>query len=630
VVAGEQAGAGQAQHQVGCERLGDVRLAGIGGDVGAGRRLQPPPGPRTLALPPVQGGHPHAERRAQVGDQVGQRPVVGERAGERGHGLGLGPRPGRVEPAAPDAVDEHADHAGGHDVDAEGEDVLGLGDVPLEVGRREVPVGEHEAGQDGAQGREHAADQRDGHGEHQVEQQHGGQPDRVAHAVERHRQQRQARGRHAPAPELAPAGERGEDAAQAGESAAPGLSLVGSRRRDDVDVDRPGQAGHPVDDRPLEQLLPGRAAAGAEDDLGGVLGPGEVDEGGGHVAARDLPEDAAHLLQQPAVLGDAGRRALRQARVRLDVDAQQLAARALGHAGGPADQHVAGRRPGHGDDDALAGLPRLGDAVALAVLLERVVDAVGDPEQGELPQGGQVAGPEVVGERGADLLGPVDVAVGHAAAQGLGRLVDHLDLVGGAHHVVGDRLPLPDPRDALDDVVERLEVLDVERGDHLDAGVEQLGDVLPALGVPAAGDVGVGQLVDERHLGPPGQHGVDVHLLEHRAAVVHPAAGHDLEVADLLGGAGAPVRLHEPDDHVGAALLPAPPLVEHGERLADSRGGAQVDAQDPPAGGPGPAPGAGRLVAVGSVAHCAQNPMTARQPWSAGRLRRAPGSAAAR
>ena len=66
-------------------------------------------------------------------------------------------------------------------------------------------------------------------------------------------------------------------------------------------------------------------------------------------------------------------------------------------------------------------------------------------------------------------------------------------------HLVGDRLPLLDAADPLHHVVERLQVLDVDRGDHVDAGVEQLVDVLPALLVPAAGDVGVRELVDQRH-----------------------------------------------------------------------------------------------------------------------------------
>jgi hypothetical protein len=49
-----------------------------------------------------------------------------------------------------------------------------------------------------------------------------------------------------------------------------------------------------------------------------------------------------------------------------------------------------------------------------------------------------------------------------------------------------------------DDVVERLDVLDVDGGDDVDAGVQQLFDVLPPLLVAGAGCVGVGELVDER------------------------------------------------------------------------------------------------------------------------------------
>ena len=81
--------------------------------------------------------------------------------------------------------------------------------------------------------------------------------------------------------------------------------------------------------------------------------------------------------------------------------------------------------------------------VLAAVLLEVLVDPVGDPQQGQLAQRGEVAGPEVVGQGGVDLVGLVDVAVRHPAAQRLRRHVDQLDLVGAAHHLVGHGLPLP-------------------------------------------------------------------------------------------------------------------------------------------------------------------------------------------
>ena len=80
------------------------------------------------------------------------------------------------------------------------------------------------------------------------------------------------------------------------------------------------------------------------------------------------------------------------------------------------------------------------------------------------------------------------------------RQVDELELVGAADDLVGDRLALLDAGDLLDDVVQRLEVLDVQRRDDVDAGLEQLLDVLPALLVARAGDVRVRELVDERDL----------------------------------------------------------------------------------------------------------------------------------
>ena len=60
---------------------------------------------------------------------------------------------------------------------------------------------------------------------------------------------------------------------------------------------------------------------------------------------------------------------------------------------------------------------------------------------------------------------------------------------------------------------------------------EQLLDVLPALLVAGARHVGVRELVDERHLGPPLEHRVEVHLLEVGAAIRQPDPRDYLEAA---------------------------------------------------------------------------------------------------
>ena len=104
------------------------------------------------------------------------------------------------------------------------------------------------------------------------------------------------------------------------------------------------------------------------------------------------------------------------------------------------------------------------------------------------------------------------------------------------------------------DVVERLEVLDVDVGDDVDAGVQQFLDVLPALLVPRAGHVRVRELVDQRDLGPAGEDRVEVHLRELGTPVVDRRAWEDLEALQQRRGVRAAVRLDERDHHVRAAF----------------------------------------------------------------------------
>ena len=74
-----------------------------------------------------------------------------------------------------------------------------------------------------------------------------------------------------------------------------------------------------------------------------------------------------------------------------------------------------------------------------------------------------------------------------------------------------------------DDVVQAFDVLDVQRGVDVDAGGQQFLDIQVALGMPAAGRVGVGELVDQHELRAAREDGVEVHLLEHAALVVDAA-----------------------------------------------------------------------------------------------------------
>lgn len=349
--------------------------------------------------------------------------------------------------------------------------------------------------------------------------------------------------------------------------------------RDDVHVEvgagLPGDGGaHPG----AVDVLPGLATAGAEDDLGGVDPPGEGQERGGYVVADDVVEGAPEVLDEGALDRELLGRRGGQAVAAGDVHREDLAARSLGgHPGGAADERAALRSPGQSDDDALARLPGRADVVFAAVLLEVLVDPVGDPQERQLAQGGEVAGAEVVGQGGVDLVGLVDVAVGHAAPQRLGRHVDEFDLVRTPGDLVGDGLLLPHPGYRLHDVTQGLQVLDVDGGDHVDAGLEEFLDVLPALGVAGAGHVGVGEFVHERHGGRPVQDGVDVHLREDGRAVLDVAAPDLLQAVQQHLRARPVVVLHERDDAVRAPLHPAVGLGQHRVRLADAGCRTQVD-----------------------------------------------------
>ena len=391
------------------------------------------------------------------------------------------------------------------------------------------------------------------------------------------RQHRQADRRQREAPDHAASRQRGGPATTAERQNA-GLVLVGVADHVDVDVDA-RLANHTVDHRAAHQLPESRAARRAEDELRGVQRARRVDERLGHVRADDLAELAAHLLDKPPLAFELLRRADGQSILGADVDGYEVALGPLGHPRGAPDEALALRLSRERDEHALARLPRLLDSVAFAVGPQALLHPIGDPQQRELAQRREVARPEVVRERHVDPLRRVDVAPRQARAHRLGREVDELQLVCPPHDLVGDRLPLPDARDLLDHVVQRLEVLDVQRRDHVDARLEQLLDVLATLLVARAGHVGVGELVDESDLRPTREQRVEVELLERLPPILEAAPRQHLEVADLLGRAPPTVRLDEPDDHVLAPLGATAALVQHRERLADAGSGAEVDAQ---------------------------------------------------
>ncbi len=136
-------------------------------------------------------------------------------------------------------------------------------------------------------------------------------------------------------------------------------------------------------------------------------------------------------------------------------------------------------------------------------------------------------------------------------------------------------------------------MLDVQRREHVDAGVEDVLDVLVALRMLDARRVRVRKLVDQAELRGAGEDAGQVHFLEHRAAVARRCGAAPAETFGELRRSPRAVRLEQADHDVAPGFLLCVTLDQHPERLADAGG----HAEDTPGGARGGAPFTGRSCA---------------------------------
>ena len=230
-------------------------------------------------------------------------------------------------------------------------------------------------------------------------------------------------------------------------------------------------------------------------------------------------------------------------------------------AGAAADQGFALGAAGQPDDDPLPGRPAGFDAVSRPIPCEPLVHPVRQPQQGQLTQGRQVARTVVVGERGIDPVSRDDLAVREALPQEFGGDVHQLDLPGPPGDLIGHALRRPDVGDGADDVAEGREMLDVQGGQDVDAGVEQFINILPAVGVRAVRGVGVGVVIDDGRGGAAADDRVQVELFEVEPSIRNPPALDQLEsLPSGTGCRGAPGpgrrRRRRPRRHRAAGAPP--------------------------------------------------------------------------
>ncbi len=249
--------------------------------------------------------------------------------------------------------------------------------------------------------------------------------------------------------------------------------------------------------------------------------------------------------------------------------AVQRAPQRVGQPLGGADQFGRARQLADRDKDPLARRIRPGERLGAQLGEHPRVDRLRGAAQRELAQCGQVRPAEEMAKGARRLLGDIDLARLQPRDQLVGWQVDDLDL-GVLEHPVGHGLADAYPSKAGDGVVQRFDVLDVDRGEDVDARRQQLVDVHEALRVARARRVGVGELVDQREARPAGEEGVDVHLGERRPIGVDDPPRDDLERPDERLGLGPAVRLDEADDDVGPFTQAHRGVGQHLVGLADA------------------------------------------------------------
>jgi hypothetical protein len=89
----------------------------------------------------------------------------------------------------------------------------------------------------------------------------------------------------------------------------------------------------------------------------------------------------------------------------------------------------------------------------------------------------------------------------------------------------------------------------------------------------------MGELVDEHDLRMPTEHGVEVHLLEHRATMLDHPTRDDLEICQARLSHRSTVAFHDADHDVRAAVAASMTLVEHRDGLPDAGSGSEVDTE---------------------------------------------------
>ena len=294
------------------------------------------------------------------------------------------------------------------------------------------------------------------------------------------------------------------------------------------------------------------------------------------IARKHVPRPSERLgkgARLTHLLGRHARRAIR----REDVNDEELATSdSPGDAAATANERGSLRATANGHEDPLARRPRLLDTLLAAVLLETIVDLIGEPQKRELAKRREVPLAEELAERRIHGRGPIHLPLPQPHAQRIGAQVDQLDLLRFAQDRIGNRLVLHVARNVRDHVVEGLKVLNVHGRDDVDARIEQTVNILPALRRRILTVHGMSELVHENDVGLTLDNRRNIKLVIRRAAIAHPPRRNHRQPLKPRGGPRTPVGFNDAYDDVLPALQAVMGLLEHRAGLTYAGGSPQI------------------------------------------------------
>lgn len=255
----------------------------------------------------------------------------------------------------------------------------------------------------------------------------------------------------------------------------------------------------------------------------------------------------------------------------IHIDDEQLRIDALCHPCGPRNQVLRRRTRADTNRDPLANSNRFSALLLLEIRFEAAIDRTGDLLQCQFAQGQQVSRAEEVPQRTFRAVQGIDVATAHPRLQGFRREIHKNNFTDSLQHPVGNCLAYLDARDALHHRHQAFNVLHIHGRKDIDVCIQQIHDVLVALGMLAALDVGVCKLIDQHYRRLAGEDRVHIHLFEGSAFVLDDTAGNRFQLGCEFRDAFAPVSLDKAEGDVFAAAVATDAFAQHVEGFPHAR-----------------------------------------------------------